>query len=65
MNTVTVDEKDYREVLDSNTGWCTVCEAFTREMTEPDAEGYDCPSCEQASVVGAEQALLLGCIEVA
>jgi hypothetical protein len=64
MNTVTVDKKDYREALDNDTGWCAICEAFTREMTEPDAEGNDCPSCEQASVVGAEQALILGLIEV-
>jgi hypothetical protein len=33
-------------------------------MTEPDAEGYDCPQCGNYTVMGAEQALLTGEIDV-
>jgi Zn finger protein HypA/HybF involved in hydrogenase expression len=57
-----VKESEYAEATESYTGWCTTCKSFTRECTEPDAEGYDCPDCEQSTVVGAEQALLMNLI---
>ena len=41
-------------------GWCTTCEAFTRDSTEPDACEYDCPECGENTVYGAEEALLEG-----
>lgn len=58
-----VSEEDFLEAQDSNLGWCPSCASFTRECTEPDAEGYDCPECKQLVVVGADQALLCGLIE--
>lgn len=59
---MSVDE--WQEACDSYTGYCTECKDFTRECTEPDAEGYDCPDCDGDTVVGAEQAMLLGIIEL-
>lgn len=57
---VTVDEADYVEATESYTGWCTHCKDFTRSNVEPDAMEYDCPCCNQKTVMGAEQALLSG-----
>lgn len=59
---VEVEEVDYQEAVDSYMGWCPACKEFTRDTTEPDAEGYDCPKCGQNEVVGAEQALIMGLI---
>lgn len=55
-----VTEERYLDAVDAFEGWCKKCKEFTRDMTEPDAEDYDCPECECDSVVGAEQGLLLG-----
>lgn len=55
----------YREATDTYLGWCPKCQDFTRECTEPDAEEYDCPDCNENTVAGAEQALLLGLIDIA
>jgi Zn finger protein HypA/HybF involved in hydrogenase expression len=55
-----VNEGDYADATESYTGWCTTCKEFTREHTEPDAEGYKCPVCDGLTVIGAEDALLLG-----
>lgn len=59
-----VSEAEYLHATDSYLGWCSTCGEFTREATEPDAEGYDCPKCEGLTVMGAEQALLTGLITV-
>ena len=64
MDTIKVNTEDYLDATDSYMGWCPTCKAFTRDATEPDAEEYDCPVCDGREVVGAEQALLLGLIEV-
>ncbi|MDP2676467.1 MAG: hypothetical protein Q8O83_02165 [bacterium] len=63
MKTIAVSFEDYQDAVDSYQGWCPVCQSFTRDTTEPDAEGYNCPVCGEHKVVGAEQALLLGMIE--
>ena len=63
MPATKVAESDYLDATDSYTGWCTNCKEFTRDCTEPDAEGYDCPECEKNTVIGAEDALLQGLIE--
>lgn len=57
-----VSVEDYNEAVDQYLGWCTNCEDFTRDSTEPDAAEYDCPECEENSVIGAENALLEGII---
>jgi predicted RNA-binding Zn-ribbon protein involved in translation (DUF1610 family) len=61
---VGVTEEDYMEMTESYMGFCPDCGDFTRDTTEPDAENYDCPDCEKNNVVGAEQALLLGLIDI-
>lgn len=55
---------EYEEALDQYMGWCTACQALTRENTEPDAEGYDCPECGQDTVMGVEEALVTEELEV-
>lgn len=56
----TVTQNEYAMAARDYIGWCTSCHEFTRDCTEPDAEEYDCPKCEQNTVMGAEQALLTG-----
>jgi hypothetical protein len=62
---VEVQEVDYQEAVDSYMGWCPACKKFTRDTTEPDATGYDCPVCKENVVVGAEEALIEGLITFA
>lgn len=50
------------EAAEGYIGWCTTCSGFTRECTEPDAQDYDCPVCGENTVVGAEDALVMGLI---
>ena len=54
----------YQEACNNYEGYCTKCRKFTRDQTEPDAEGYDCPRCDEKTVMGAEQAMLSGIITV-
>ena len=56
--------RKYQNAVDGSRGFCTVCRKFTREMTEPDAEHYDCPKCDGKTVMGAENALMVGEIDV-
>jgi hypothetical protein len=60
----TIDEDEFREAVDSNLGWCYACEDFTNSGVEPDAENYECECCGRRAVMGAEQALIEGYIEI-
>lgn len=40
-------EERYLEAVDAHEGYCTECDDFTRDCTEPDAEDYDCAACER------------------
>lgn len=42
----------WQRMRDSYRGYCTACRKWTRDMTEPDAEEYDCPICGCDSVMG-------------
>lgn len=55
----TITETEYQEAVDSYMGWCTNCEGFTREGTDPDAENNFCPECDRYDVYGAEIALVM------
>jgi predicted RNA-binding Zn-ribbon protein involved in translation (DUF1610 family) len=55
--------EEYKEVMNDNMGYCPDCDEITRDCTEPDAEGYDCPECGGNRVMGAESALLMGYVE--
>lgn len=55
----------YLQHVDSYDGYCSSCEAVTRfGETEPDAEKYPCLDCGYNTVMGMEQALLSGLIEL-
>ncbi len=56
MPTITID--CYMSATDNHMGWCPECEDFTRDSTEPDAQGYDCPVCDGHAVMGAEDAMI-------
>ncbi len=45
------------EMRELSMGYCTKCQDWTRDCTEPDASGYDCPCCGANSVIGAEEIL--------
>jgi len=62
MKKINIDK--YMKMTDSYMGFCTTCQDFTRGITEPDAEEYDCPNCGKDTVMGTEQALLLGKIVI-
>jgi hypothetical protein len=55
-----ITEARLREALDNYEGWCVTCQDWTRDQTEPDAQGYDCPACERKTIVGAEIVLFRG-----
>lgn len=57
-----ISEDEYTDAVESNYGWCTKCKSFTHDCAEPDARNYECPECGEATVFGAEQALLEGLI---
>lgn len=52
------NEEEYLEARDTYLGYCTECKDWTRDSTEPDAEGYDCPVCDQDTVIGADNYLM-------
>lgn len=60
----TVSENQLHEHMDAMDGYCTTCKKWTAEGVEPDAEGYDCPVCEQPTVLGAENAMCHGTLDV-
>ena len=51
------------EYKEDNYGICLACGEL-REKVEPDAEGYECYDCGKYRVVGIEQALIMGRIEI-
>lgn len=64
--TTIVSQDDYVDATENYLGWCTVCEAFTRENCEPDCRDYNCEQCGyEHSVMGAEEALMEGLLEFA
>ncbi len=59
-----VVEARYHEACENHEGFCTKCDDFTRDSTEPDAEAYDCPECGENTVMGTEQALIMGLLHI-
>lgn len=64
VNTNQVSVADYQDAVDSYTGWCVSCKEFTTSCVEPDAEHYECEECSKSTVYGAEQAMMLGLIDL-
>lgn len=59
-----IDEDRFQEAVDADEGWCVSCKDFTRESTEPSTKKHNCPECNENTVLAAEQALLMGEVEV-
>jgi len=57
-------ERVYMKHCDEYNGICTKCGAIRHGETEPDAEGYPCRKCETDSVVGIENAMIMGLVEI-
>lgn len=59
-------EDEYHQYVEEYAGYCTSCDKVTRDCdTEPDAEEYECPECEQLTCQGIENAMIAGNIEIA
>lgn len=54
----------YEEATESYEGFCTKCHAFTTSQCEPDARKYRCEECGEKAVYGAEEALMMGLIDI-
>lgn len=57
-------EDEYLEATESNLGYCRNCKDFTNDYVEPDARNYKCDNCGRSAVFGAEEALMMGLIEL-
>jgi hypothetical protein len=62
--TTQITEDEYVYATENYMGFCTECCDFTMHEVEPDAEECHCEGCENDTVVGAEQALIMGLIEL-
>jgi len=61
---VTVAEGAMYAYVEGNCGVCVECGEWTSGGVEPDAEKDKCTVCSKMAVYGAEQALLMGLIEL-
>lgn len=60
----TLSRDEFDEHEDMYDGYCTACGEWTDGEVEPDATEYECPGCTAHSVFGAEEALLMGYVEI-
>ena len=61
---ISLTEEEYLDHTDAYDGLCLSCHSWTNGGVEPDAEGYDCEDCGASAVCGAEQALIMGKVEL-
>jgi DNA-directed RNA polymerase subunit RPC12/RpoP len=61
---MTISSYEYIEGSENYEEICLAC-GETQSGVEPDAEGYQCESCGSRRVIGFEQALLVGAIQIA
>lgn len=52
------------EAIEDHQGYCTQCQEIVDTFCEPDAEKYLCPECGTNTVMGMENAILLGEVTV-
>ena len=62
--TVTITEEEFHAHTDANDGFCLACGEFTSGGVEPDASEYPCEACDERQVMGTENALIAGHIEI-
>lgn len=57
-------EDEYQQHVDEYDGLCLSCGEVRYGSTEGDAEGYPCDSCGEEKVIGIENAMISGRIEI-
>jgi hypothetical protein len=62
--TTTVTMEELNEHSGNYDGLCIACGTWTEGGVEPDADGYECPACDEGAVMGAEQAALTKNLEI-
>lgn len=61
---ITCGEEEFQERADNYDGVCLACGTWTFGGVEPDASGYPCEECGADKVMGAEEALLMGKLDL-
>jgi len=61
---VTMSEEDFVALSSDCGGVCLACGEHVHGGVEPDACGYKCGGCGEPQVYGAEEALMMGRIEI-
>jgi hypothetical protein len=65
MSVKSFSVQEFQDMCEEDMGYCIFCHEFTNSGVEPDAENYTCESCNNETVFGAEQALIMGLLTVA
>lgn len=62
---ILLTEEEYLEYVDTDAGYCTTCNDVTSfDGVEPDAENYECHKCGKLTLMGIENAMVCGHIEI-
>ena len=61
---ITLSTEEYLYHQESYDGLCINCWEWQDGGVEPDAENYPCDACGMDQVMGAEQAMVIGYIEI-
>jgi len=61
---ISCDEEEFQAHREENDGICLACNEWTFGGCEPDARNYECESCGEPKVFGAEEALMMGVLSV-
>lgn len=61
---ITMSKVEFLDHCEEYNGLCLHCGAIRYGNTEPDAEDYYCEECSKNEVIGFENALMLGYIEL-
>jgi hypothetical protein len=64
MRKRTVTTEEYMGLREESAGLCVACGAITYGGVEPDARDYPCESCDERKLMGIEEALFEGAIEI-
>lgn len=60
-----ITSSEYWDHRNEYAGYCSHCDDITQEYgVEPDAEGYPCPVCGNKTLMGTEEAMLLGLLQI-
>jgi hypothetical protein len=61
---ISLTEQEYHNHVNNYDGICAECEEIHDGGVEPDAEEYECDCCGAAAVMGIENALISGLIDI-